>query len=46
LIGNILNTVQVVADFERGTLVEVIEAGAKATFANIDPSSTIPAPLA
>jgi LemA protein len=38
--------VQVVADFERGTLVEVIEAKAKATSANIDSFSMIPAPLA
>ena len=46
LIGNLVNTVQGAADFERGTLVEVIEARAKATSVNIDPSKITPAQLA
>ena len=46
LIGNLVNTVQGAADFERGTLVEVIEARAKATSVNIDPSNITPAQLA
>lgn len=36
LIGNLVNTVQGAADFERNTLTEVIEARAKATSTNID----------
>jgi LemA protein len=46
LIGNLVNTVQGAADFERGTLVDVIEARAKATSVNIDPSNITPAQLA
>ncbi|WP_179351694.1 LemA family protein [Winogradskyella vidalii] len=36
LIGNLVNTVQGAADFERSTLTDVIEARAKATSTNID----------
>jgi len=36
LIGNLVKTVQGAADFERGTLTDVIEARAKATATNID----------
>ncbi|NNE75708.1 MAG: LemA family protein [Pricia sp.] len=36
LIGNLVKTVQGAADFERGTLTDVIEARAKATSTNID----------
>lgn len=36
LIGNLVKTVQGAADFEKGTLKEVIEARAKATSTNID----------
>ncbi|MDX1762490.1 MAG: LemA family protein [Christiangramia sp.] len=36
LIGNLVKTVEGAADFERGTLKEVIEARAKATSVNID----------
>lgn len=36
LIGNLVKTVQGAADFERGTLKDVIEARAKATSTNID----------
>jgi len=36
LIGNLVKTVQGAADFERGTLKDVIEARAKATATNID----------
>ncbi len=39
LIGNLVKTVQGAADFERNTLKEVIEARAKATSVNIDPSN-------
>ncbi|MDX1471870.1 MAG: LemA family protein [Flavobacteriaceae bacterium] len=39
LIGNLVNTVQGAADFERNTLREVIEARAKATQTTIDPSN-------
>lgn len=39
LIGNLVKTVQGAADFERGTLKDVIEARAKATSMNIDPSN-------
>tara|TARA_R110002050_G_C8891011_1_gene509454 strand:- start:1011 stop:1613 length:603 start_codon:yes stop_codon:yes gene_type:complete len=46
LIGNLVNTVQGAADYEKGTLVEVIEARAKATSVNIDPSNITPEQLA
>lgn len=36
LIGNLVKTVQGAADFERGTLTDVIEARAKATSTSID----------
>lgn len=39
LIGNLVKTVQGAADFERGTLTDVIEARAKATSMNIDASN-------
>ncbi|CAM1334710.1 LemA family protein [Tenacibaculum aestuariivivum] len=46
LIGNLVKTVQGAADFEKSTLVDVIEARAKATSINIDPSKITPAQLA
>jgi len=38
LIGNLVKTVQGAADFERGTLKDVIEARAKASSTTIDPT--------
>jgi LemA protein len=46
LIGNLVNTVQGAADFERGTLTDVIEARAKATQVTIDPTNLTPENLA
>lgn len=46
LIGNLVRTVEGAADFERGTLKDVIEARAKATSINIDPSKVTPQQLA
>src|SRR6056297_1720462 len=46
LIGNLVKTVQGAADFERGTLTDVIEARAKATSVNIDPTNITPEQLA
>lgn len=46
LIGNLVKTVQGAADFERGTLKDVIEARAKATSMNIDASNLSPEQLA
>lgn len=46
LIGNLVKTVQGAADFERGTLKDVIEARAKATSVNIDPTNITPEQLA
>jgi len=46
LIGNLVKTVQGAADFERGTLKDVIEARAKATSINIDPANITPEQLA
>ncbi len=46
LIGNLVKTVQGAADFEKETLTQVIEARAKATSVNIDPSNISPEQLA
>lgn len=46
LIGNLVKTVQGAADFEKGTLTQVINARAKATSINIDPSKITPEQLA
>jgi LemA protein len=46
LIGNLVKTVQGAADFEKGTLTQVIEARAKATSVTIDPSNITPEQLA
>jgi LemA protein len=46
LIGNLVKTVQGAADFEKGTLQAVIEARAKATSINIDPTNITPDQLA
>ena len=45
LIGNLVKTVQGAADFERGTLTEVIEARAKATSTSIDINDLTPEAL-
>lgn len=46
LIGNLVKTVQGAADFERGTLTDVIEARAKATATNIDAGNLTPEKMA
>lgn len=46
LIGNLVKTVQGAADFEKGTLKAVIEARARATSVNIDPTNITPEQLA
>ncbi len=46
LIGNLVKTVQGAADFERGTLTDVIEARAKATSTTIDVNDLSPDNLA
>jgi LemA protein len=46
LIGNLVKTVQGAADFERGTLTDVIEARAKATSTSIDVNDLTPEKLA
>lgn len=46
LIGNLVKTVQGAADFERGTLKEVIEARAKATSTTLDINNLTPESLA
>ena len=45
LIGNLVKTVQGAADFERGTLTDVIEARAKATSTSIDIKNLTPEAL-
>jgi len=45
LIGNLVNTVKGAADFERGTLTDVIEARSKATQTNIDAANITPEQL-
>lgn len=42
LIPNLVSTVRGAADFERGTLTDVIEARSKATSVTIDPSNITP----
>lgn len=46
LIGNLVKTVQGVADYEKGTLTAVIEARSKATSITIDPTNVTPAQMA
>ncbi len=46
LIGNLVKTVQGAADFERGTLTDVIEARAKATSTSIDANNLTPENMA
>lgn len=46
LIGNLVKTVQGAADFERGTLTDVIEARAKATSTKIDADNLNPQTMA
>ncbi len=46
LIGNLVKTVQGAADFERGTLTDVIEARAKATSTTIDINDLTPEKMA
>ncbi len=46
LIGNLVKTVQGAAEFERGTLTDVVNARAKATAVNVDPSNITPEQLA
>lgn len=46
LISNLVKTVQGAADFERGTLTDVIEARAKATATSIDANNLTPEKMA
>lgn len=46
LIGNLVKTVQGAADFEKGTLTDVIEARSKATSINIDANNLTPDKMA
>ena len=46
LIGNLVKTVQGAADFERGTLTDVIQARAQATATTIDANNITPEQLA
>ncbi|MFP5439547.1 MAG: LemA family protein [Bacteroidia bacterium] len=45
LIGNLVETVKGAANFEKSTLVEVIEARSKATSVQVDPSNATPEQL-
>lgn len=45
LISNLVKTVQGAAEFERGTLTDVIEARARATSVNVDPTNITPEQL-
>ncbi len=46
LIGNLVQTVQGAADFEKTTLTQVIEARAKATQVTVDPTNITPEQMA
>lgn len=46
LVDNLVATVKGAAEYEKGTLTEVIEARAKATSVNIDPTNITPEQLA
>jgi len=46
LVGNLLKIVEGSANYEKGTLKDVIEARAKATSVNIDPTNVTPEQLA
>ncbi|MES2485404.1 MAG: LemA family protein [Bacteroidota bacterium] len=46
LIGNLVETVKGAANFEKSTLVEVIEARSKATSVQVDPTNATPEQLA
>ena len=46
MIGNLVKTVQGAADFEKGTLTDVIEARSKATSINIDANNLTPDKMA
>ncbi len=45
LISNLVKTVQGAADFERGTLTDVIEARSRATSVSVDPTNITPEQL-
>lgn len=45
LIDNLVNTVKGAADFEKNTLIEIVDARSKATGINIDPSTATPEQL-